>query len=372
MAPAANLKSNDYYEVLGVARDASESEITKAYRKLAQKHHPDKNINRKQQAEEEFKCIAEAYEVLTDPEKRKNYDQFGKDGLQGGGNPGAANMSPDQAEMFFKMFGGQPGGGTTRVVFSGGPGEGMDVDGIDLSEIFMSMGLGGMGGMGGMGGNMGNGMSNGFGGFGFGGFGGMPGFGMNGMNGMGGMGGMGTSHSSRRSQGRGVIKAGEMVIVHSLNKAKEHNGKRGHVSGFDAQRSRYEVRLEDEPQVIHVRPENLTQQCSVKVHGLTSRPELNGKTGQIVGFDAQKGRYSVLVQGGHGLGSAPTSALEVSLQGRNCILKTGTCVRLHGLNKAELNGCRAEVMEVDVPAGRYLVHLQNGKQIKVKFENVLF
>eukprot|EP00435_Cladocopium_sp_Y103_P013467 s754_g3.t1 len=242
MAPAANLKSNDYYEVLGVARDASESEITKAYRKLAQKHHPDKNINRtvlgsmsfefsgyfrrKQQAEEEFKCIAEAYEVLTDPEKRKNYDQFGKDGLQGGGNPGAANMSPDQAEMFFKMFGGQPGGGTTRVVFSGGPGEGMDVDGIDLSEIFMSMGLGGMGGMGGMGGNMGNGMSNGFGGFGFGGFGGMPGFGMNGMNGMGGMGGMGTSHSSRRSQGRGVIKAGEMVIVHSLNKAKD-----GHASG---------------------------------------------------------------------------------------------------------------------------------------------
>eukprot|EP00435_Cladocopium_sp_Y103_P016689 s754_g4.t1 len=167
-----------------------------------------------------------------------------------------------------------------------------------------------------------------------------------------------------------------------LAERKEHNGKRGHVSGFDAQRSRYEVRLEDEPQVIHVRPENLTQQCSVKVHGLTSRPELNGKTGQIVGFDAQKGRYSVLVQGGHGLGSAPTSALEVSLQGRNCILKTGnlscilhtslTCVRLHGLNKAELNGCRAEVMEVDVPAGRYLVHLQNGKQIKVKFENVLF
>lgn len=103
---------------------------------------------------------------------------------------------------------------------------GMDVDGIDLSEIFMSMGLGGcggmrgMGGMGGMGSNMG-GMGNGFG------FGGMPGMnGMNGMNGMGGMGGMGTSHSSRRSQGRGIIKAGEMVIVHSLNKAKD-----GHAGG---------------------------------------------------------------------------------------------------------------------------------------------
>ena len=94
----------------------------------------------------------------------------------------------------------------------------MEVDGIDLSEIFMSMGLGGLGGMGG---NMGHGMGNGFGGFG-----GMPGFGMNGMNGMGGMGGMGTSHGSRRSQGRGIIKAGEMVIVHSLNKAKD-----GHAAG---------------------------------------------------------------------------------------------------------------------------------------------
>ena len=82
----------------------------------------------------------------------------------------------------------------------------MDVDGIDLSEIFMSMGLGGTGGMGG---NMGNRMGSSFGG--------MPGFSMNGMN------GMGTSHSSCKSQGRGIIKAGEMVIVHSLNKAKDRH-----------------------------------------------------------------------------------------------------------------------------------------------------
>lgn len=55
----------------------------------------------------------------------------------------------------------------------------------------------------------------------------------------------------------------------TLRARQEHNGKRGHVSGFDAQRSRYEVRLEDEPQVIHVRPENLTQQCSVKASPLS-------------------------------------------------------------------------------------------------------
>ena len=61
----------------------------------------------------------------------------------------------------------------------------------------------------------------------------------------------------------------------------------------------------------------------VEVHGLTSKPELNGKTGQVVGFDAHKGRYAVLVQGGQGLGSTPMSPMVVSLQGGNCILKTG-------------------------------------------------
>jgi len=110
----------------------------------------------------------------------------------------------------------------------------------------------------------------------------------------------------------------------------------------------------------------------VEVHGLTSKPELNGKTGQVVGFDAHKGRYAVLVQGGQGLGSTPTSPMVVSLQGGNCILKTGTCIRLSGLSKTELNGATAEVSEVDLPAGRYQVQLANGKQLKVKFENVLF
>ena len=78
MAPAADLMSDDLYDVLAVARNASASEINKAYRRLAQKHHPDKNLSRKQAAEEEFKRIAAAYEVLSCPEKRKQYDQFGK------------------------------------------------------------------------------------------------------------------------------------------------------------------------------------------------------------------------------------------------------------------------------------------------------
>ncbi len=82
----------EYYDILGIKKDASESEIKKAYKKLAVRWHPDKNQDNKEEAETKFKEIAEAYAVLSDPEKRKNYDKFGKEGIDGfrhgpGGRP---------------------------------------------------------------------------------------------------------------------------------------------------------------------------------------------------------------------------------------------------------------------------------------------
>src|SRR3970040_500177 len=70
------VKFRDYYEILGVSRDARDEEIKKAYRKLARKYHPDLNPNNKQ-SEEKFKEVQEAYEVLSDAEKRRKYDQLG-------------------------------------------------------------------------------------------------------------------------------------------------------------------------------------------------------------------------------------------------------------------------------------------------------
>jgi molecular chaperone DnaJ len=114
-----NMAKRDYYEILGVAKGAPEDEIKKAYRKLAIKFHPDKNPDDKG-AEEKFKEAAEAYEVLSNTEKRQRYDQFGHAGVNGGasgqGGPGGMNMD-DIFSQFGDIFGGAfgfGGGGGSR------------------------------------------------------------------------------------------------------------------------------------------------------------------------------------------------------------------------------------------------------------------
>ena len=111
-------EKRDYYEVLGVAKTATEAEIKAAYKKMALKYHPDRNPGDKE-AEAKFKEAAEAYDVLHDPEKRQRYDQFGFAGMNGGagGFGGGAGMSMDDIfSMFGDIFGGRGGFGG----FSGG------------------------------------------------------------------------------------------------------------------------------------------------------------------------------------------------------------------------------------------------------------
>ncbi|MBR4367738.1 MAG: molecular chaperone DnaJ [Prevotella sp.] len=107
-------QKRDYYEVLGVSKNATEDEIKKAYRKIAIKYHPDRNPDDKD-AEEKFKEAAEAYDVLHDPQKRQQYDQFGFDGPNMGGfggfGGGAGFSMDDIFSMFGDIFGGHGGGG---------------------------------------------------------------------------------------------------------------------------------------------------------------------------------------------------------------------------------------------------------------------
>merc|ERR1740139_1562354 len=93
--------SADYYEVLGLPRDSDDQQIKRAYRKLAVRWHPDKNPDRPEEAEAMFKQVAEAYEVLSDPNKRTAYDHRGRPGLSGGGGGGYGGGG----------FGGGGGGG---------------------------------------------------------------------------------------------------------------------------------------------------------------------------------------------------------------------------------------------------------------------
>lgn len=100
----------DYYELLGVSRTADAEEVKKAYRKLALKYHPDRNGGSKE-AEERFKEVTEAYEVLRDPEKRSVYDRYGEQGLKGSGGPSGYGHFDfaDAIEVFMRDFGGFSG-----------------------------------------------------------------------------------------------------------------------------------------------------------------------------------------------------------------------------------------------------------------------
>ena len=130
------MSKRDYYEVLGISRSATESEIKSAYRKLAMKHHPDRNPG-DAKAEEQFKAAAEAYAVLADPEKRSLYDRFGHAGVGSAAGPGGFDPSVfaefgDLGDILGNMFGfGDLFGGRR----SGGPQRGADLR-YDLEITF--------------------------------------------------------------------------------------------------------------------------------------------------------------------------------------------------------------------------------------------
>lgn len=145
-------QKRDYYEVLGVSKTATDDELKKAYRKLAKQYHPDANLDNKEEAEKKFKEVNEAYEVLSDSQKRRMYDQFGHDGPAGfgGGNPGGGYYSYstsgfsgfddfDLGDIFSSIFGG---GASRNAKKNNGPIKGADLKynmEITFEEAFLGV-----------------------------------------------------------------------------------------------------------------------------------------------------------------------------------------------------------------------------------------
>ena len=283
------------YDVLGIKKEdrPDASALKKAYRRLAVKYHPDKNDA--PDAEEKFKAIAEAYEILSDEKKRQIYDKFGHAGLEGGGRPPSDSMGAFPGGGMAGFAG--PGGGTFVFRTSG---NGPSVDPMKLfAEMFA--GEGGLDGFGtGAGTRMGPSRGAEFGRMGgfssvFGDFPGMGGMSCIGRtHGMGEMDGLDEFASQSRKRTRAYRESGDTVLLRSgsavrvrgLVNQPQHNGRSGVVQRYDSQQARYIICFDDDGSQLALLRQNLLQLIDVKISGVQSRPELNGQRAQLLDYDA--------------------------------------------------------------------------------------
>ena len=330
----ADPTSDDYYRVLGVPRTANDSQLKKAYRKLAMKYHPDKNPDDKR-SEEYFKAVSEAYDCLMDPQNRAAYDNYGKDGARaqeqgqgvpggfsGGGFPGGGqHMDARRAEEMFSMFFGGGGGG-------GDPFESMFSGGGMPGGMRVQMGPGG-----------GPQVFSSFGG--------------------------GAPRRRRPAVRYDVLAPGAKVVLKDLVAKPDLNSELASVEAYDDAKQRYQVRLDDDGDVLSLKPQNLQQVLrNVRLTAITSSPELDGESGTLLG--ARRGpqgdeRYVVALSSGK---------QTVAVKSENMILPKGAVVRVVGTSRSELNGKCATVQSWDGAARRYTVQTPAANQLKLKLANV--
>ena len=347
-APNPN-SGRDFYAVLGLERSACEEDIKKGYRKAAVRWHPDKWASKpeleQKEAEEQFKLVAEAYDVLSDKKRREIYDRYGEDGLKagGGGGPSSSGIVPMASFPGGVFMSGGPG---VRVSFTMGGG-GARVSSDRAEQIFAAFFSGGDPFAGSFGDD--------------------------------------DDDLFRRRQPRpqrpqqppplraDLLPLSTSVKLTGLSDARL-NGSEGSIAGFDEEKKRYTVRFGNGNEVA-VKPLNVRQ----LIHGAridlpTSKQ--HGFPGSVTGsafYDTPGAQY--VITGLPSSGGIAHSFASVKAKAKNVILPADTRVTAVGLNsRPELNGKAGRVVSSDWTDGgeRYVIEMAaTGEQVKLKFGNVV-
>ena len=232
------MSSDDYYKILELSKDASDKDISKAYKKMAIKWHPDKNQDKKEEAEEQFKKIGEAYEVLKDTRKRQIYDQVGKKGLQNSSNGEAHFHNSNPHDIFRSFF------------------QSDDIDDIfqQHSHVFQ----------------MGNNIFT--------------------------IGGSSPhifkSHSVFTRNNTAKQEQNQYVLLCHLQNSN-YNGKIGKVDSINS--NKYIITLINTHNKISIKKQNLILVVRCKIININTKKELNNKIGYICKIDETKNKYNVLI-----------------------------------------------------------------------------
>jgi len=229
-----DVDAEDLYKVLGVQRGATDKDICAAYKRLALRYHPDKNLDNREQAEHAFKRVTCAYETLRDTSKRQQYEssRVTSHGPLGGNSGIYGDIgSLDRADELYRVFFG--GSSSTPNIDIAGI---FDFDRKPRTKL---------------------------------------------------------SKAADRPT-KYTMPSGTAVVVHGLASKPEHNGKSGHIREWNAEKSRYDVSL-NSGGILSLRPQNLAQLCHITVAGHENRPEINGKKAEIIDFNEESGQYMLLL-----------------------------------------------------------------------------
>lgn len=307
--------SDDLYKNLGINKNATNKEIKKAYRKLAMKYHPDKNPNDKAKAEEKFKKVSRAYEVLSDPDKRKKYDLgINDEGIPfsktQNGNPfngTTKHYSFSDADDIFKQFFGNSDPFSSNNGFSF-----ISTRGRNPTNIFQRSSF----------------------------------------------------NTTRQSIKKiDVISNGKQVIIYGLKSKSEYNGKSGIIVGYSSDSKRYKVKLNN-GSIINILRNNFQQIVkNIELMELVSKNSLNGVLGILVGYNESKNRY--IIQLGTRQGNA-----VLSFKKENVLLPNDLCICLENLKTTHWNSRCGRIKGYDPETKRYSIDIGHSKILNIKSENI--